>query len=179
MPKKAETKEVLKNKLAQCSDTLNKKDAVIEDLENKLKNSEKNITEYHDKLIRMQADFENYQKVIQRGEEEFIKSANRKLILDLLDDLENLDLALEKAGAKDQFYNAVSKISQHLWNTLSRFGVKIIDSKGKKFDPFYHEVISTEEGDGEDGTIIEVYKKGYLLYDSLLKPAKVKVLKKR
>jgi molecular chaperone GrpE len=57
--------------------------------------------------------------------------------------------------------------------------VKIIDSKGKKFDPFYHEVISTEEGDGEDGTIIEVYKKGYLLYDSLLKPAKVKVLKKR
>ncbi len=179
MPKKTETKEVMKNKLQQCTDSLAKKDAVIEELEKKIKSLDESIKGYNDKLLRMQADFENYQKVIQRGEDEFIKSANRKLILDLLDDLENLELALEKSSVKDQFYNAVSGITQHLWNTLTRFGVKKIDTKNKRFDPFYHEVIATEEGDGEDGTIIEEYKRGYLLYDSLLKPAKVKVLKKR
>ncbi len=129
-------------------------------------------------LIRLQADFENYQKHVAREQEKFVKTANRNLMKDLLDVIDSLEKAIQSIKEKDrETAEGLEMIYQNLINTLGKHGLKPIQAQGEKFDPYLHEIMLQEESDKEEGTILEELQKGYMLNSTVLRHTKVKVAK--
>ncbi|MFA5145689.1 MAG: nucleotide exchange factor GrpE [Candidatus Omnitrophota bacterium] len=139
--------------------------------------------EYRDKLLRLQADFENTRKRLDREKQDFVRFANEGIILELLGILDDLERTVELAESKHQditvFLKGVEMILAHLYEMLKEYGVKPIEAKGKIFDPHYHEALmQIEDKDLPEHTVIEELQKGYLLNDRIIRTAKVKVSKK-
>ncbi|TRZ94692.1 nucleotide exchange factor GrpE [bacterium] len=139
--------------------------------------------ESQDKLLRVQADFENTRKRFERDKQDFLKYANEGIVLELLnvlDDLERvIDLAENKHEDLNAFLKGVEMILAHLYDMLKEYGVKPIEAEGKVFDPHYHEaLIQVENKDLPEHTIVEVLQKGYLMHERVIRTAKVKVSKK-
>lgn len=140
--------------------------------------------EYWDKLLRCQADFENVRKRLEREKQDFIKFANEEIISELLNILDDLERAVGLAESKHEdlpaFLKGVEMIMAHLYEMLKEHGVKPIDSKGKIFDPNYHEALmQVEDNNFPEHTVLEDLQKGYLLNDRVIRTAKVKVSKKQ
>ena len=149
----------------------------------KLKEEAQKADEYWDKLLRLQADFENTRKRLEKDRQEFFKFANEGIILELLNVLDDLERAVELAQDKHQdqaaFLKGVEMILAHIYGLLKNNGVKPIEAEGKPFDPHYHEALmQSESKDLPEHTIVEELQKGYLLNDRVIRTAKVKVSKK-
>lgn len=159
-----------------------KKDEIIEDLKKSLAEKEKNIAELKEKILYLQADFENYKKLKQKEKQEILKYGNETLIKELLPVIDNLERALDHA----QKSNDLKGIEEGVRITLNEFlrilekaGVTRIESVGQKFDPNFHEAFTEEERlDCEPGTVVCEFQKGYLLNGRLLRPAMVSVAKR-
>ncbi|MDP2938129.1 MAG: nucleotide exchange factor GrpE [Candidatus Omnitrophota bacterium] len=138
---------------------------------------------YWDRLLRLQADFDNTRKRMDREKQDFVKFANEGIILELLNILDDLERTLELAESKHQdlpaFLKGVEMILSHLYEMLKEYGIKPIEAEGKLFDPNYHEALmQAENKDVPEHTILEELQKGYLLNDRVIRTAKVKVSKK-
>ncbi len=142
---------------------------------------DKKITELTDDLKRLQAEFENFKKRNEKDWSEHARFSNQRLVSDLLMVLDSFDKALEESKKCDDassLKDGIQLVRRQLLQILEREGLKEIDTK-RKFDPFIHEAVLTEEReDVEDGKILEVYQKGYALGNKAIRPAKVKVAKK-
>jgi len=182
--------EIQKSKISENKSFLDQKDKPFLVSESKtesfgnerfLKKDEKEekLKELTDTLQHLQAEFENYKKRIEKENCEFIKCANEEVIVRLLPIIDNFELALKSCRAKDDFYKGMELIYSQLIDTLHSQGLKHIDCLGKKFDPYYHEVLLTEESDKEDNSIVEELQKGYLLYEKVIRHSKVKIAKKK
>jgi len=150
----------------------------------KLRGEADKAKEYWDKLLRIQADFENTRKRQERDRQDFIKFANEAVISELLNILDDLERTVELAQTKHQdfstFLKGVEMILAHLYELLKQHGVKPIEAEGKIFDPHYHEALIQEENkDLPEHTIVEELQKGYLMNDRVIRTSKVKVSKKR
>jgi molecular chaperone GrpE len=149
----------------------------------KLKEEADKAKEHWDKLLRLQADFENSRKRLEREKQDFVKFANEGLILELLNILDDLERAVELAESKHQdlpvFLKGVEMIMSHLYELLKEFGVRPIEAKGKLFDPHYHEALmQVADKDKPENMVIEELQKGYTLNERVIRTAKVKVSKK-
>lgn len=149
----------------------------------KLKDDAAKMQEYWDKLLRLQAEFENVRKRLERDKQEFTKFANEGIIVELLNVLDDLERAVNLAETKHQdlsaFLKGVEMILAHLYEMLKEHGVKPIEAQGKIFDPNVHEALmQAEDAKAPDNTVIEEFQKGYMLYDRVIRTAKVKVAKK-
>src|SRR5207247_9811278 len=133
----------------------------------------------YDRLLRKQAEFENYRKRIDREKSEFMQFASADLMKELLNALDSFELALKNAAKQSGGQNILrgfELIYKQIEDTLARFGLKPIEAKGKKFDPHYHQAVSTQASDKmEENTVIEEMRKGYTLNGRLLRPAMVSV----
>ena len=142
---------------------------------------DRKIAELTDDLKRLQAEFENFKKRNEKEWSERVKFANQWIIADLLMVLDSFDKAMEdtkECSGANSLKDGVQRVQRQFMQILEREGLKEIDTKGK-FDPFLHEAIMREERDDvEDGKILEVYQKGYVLGNKALRPAKVKVAKR-
>ena len=133
----------------------------------------------HDRLLRKQAEFENYKKRVERERSEFAQFASADLMKELLNALDSFDLAIGNAAADEQTTQGFILIYKQLMETLSRFGLKPIEAKGKKFDPNFHQAVTTTPtGDVEENIVLDEMRKGYLLNGRLLRPAMVNVATK-
>jgi molecular chaperone GrpE len=156
--------------------------AVEQDLAALLADAEAKRDEYLDIARRAQADFENYRKRMAaevqtaalRGKAEVARG-----VVPVLDDLER---ALGAAGldpegdSDDPLAHGVLLVFRNLRETLGRNGVKVVDPKGEKFDPNFHEALSTVAVEGaEAGVVVEVMQKGYRFEGHLIRPAMVVV----
>ncbi len=149
----------------------------------KLKEEADKAKVYWDRLLRLQADFDNTRKRLDREKQDFVKFANEGIILELLNILDDLERTLELAESKHQdlpaFLKGVEMILSHLYEMLKEYGIKPIEAQGKLFDPNYHEALrQAENKDVPEHTILEELQKGYLLNDRVIRTAKVKVSKK-
>ncbi len=149
----------------------------------KLKEEAASAGEYWDKMLRLQADFENTRKRLEKERQEFVKFANGGIILELLNVLDDLERTVELAQSQHQdlsaFLKGVEMILVHLYEMLKEHGVKPIEAQGKLFDPNYHEALmQVENKDLPEHTIVEELQKGYLLNERVIRTAKVKVSKK-
>jgi molecular chaperone GrpE len=133
----------------------------------------------YDRLLRKQAEFENYRKRIERERSEYIQFASAELVKELLNALDSFELAIRNAKTDEQTLRGFELIYKQLLDTLGRFGLKAIEVKGQKFDPNFHQAVATTPTDQvEDHTILEELRKGYLLNGRLLRPAMVNVATK-
>lgn len=124
--------------------------------------------EYIEQLQRLQAEFENYRKRTEAEKRESSSNSNANLILQLLDVLDNFDLSL-----KHSVDPGIKLVYAQFYKILEKQGLKPVIATGK-FNPKFHEAIIKEEGEVY-GTILQEIKKGYLLNDKLIRPAKVKI----
>ncbi len=154
----------------------------LQRLKEALEKQEKESIGYLEQIKRLQADFENWRKRIESEKQFLVEHANSSLIKKLLPVLDNFELALASSsacqGGKTEIQEGVSLICRQISDLLKDEGLTVIESVGKEFDPNYHEAISYEEREeGEDHTVIEEVRKGYIFKGKVLRPALVKVLK--
>jgi molecular chaperone GrpE len=137
----------------------------------------------YDRLLRKQAEFENYKKRTDREKSDFMQFASADLMKELLNVLDSLELALKNAATQSGGQNMLrgfELIYKQIQDTLARFGLKPIEAKGAKFDPHFHQAVSTQATDEvEENTVLEEMRKGYLLNGRLLRPAMVSVAAKK
>lgn len=150
---------------------------------NALKEKSKQADLYFDKLLRLQAEFDNTKKRLDKEKQEFVKFAEASLILELIPIMEDFERALESANKKDDIESlkkGIEIIVKHFKNLLAKRGLGEIESVGKPFDPTLHEALLREEDDEHpENTITEEYQKGYSLGDKVLRHAKVKISQKK
>lgn len=158
-----------------------KPETEIELLNERLAKSEEETKELEDRLLRLAAEFDNYRKRTNKEFSYLVKNANEKLILQLLDTLDNFQRALDSAKTSsdyENFHKGVELIYTHMKDVLNKEGLKEIDAIGKPFDPNFHEAVTQAVSDKYDeGMVMEEISKGYLLNDRLLRASKVVVSK--
>src|SRR2546430_17537976 len=113
----------------------------------------------YDRLLRKQAEFENYKKRIDREKSEFVQFASADLMKELLNALDSFELALKKAATQSGGQNLLrgfELIYKQIEATLARFGLKPIEAKGKKFDPHFHQAVSTEATDEVEENTVKI-----------------------
>ena len=141
------------------------------------------VSESSDRLLRLQADFENFRKRASREREETLRFGAQNLIKDLLSAVDNLDRAIDHArqsdgGDLEGLLQGVELVRRELLTAFEKHHVTGIDAQGVAFDPALHEAIAqAPDGSVEPNTVIDVLQKGYLLRDRLIRPARVVVSK--
>lgn len=150
--------------------------------EDPLAEKEKLIEELTDGLKRLQAEFENFKKRMDRDWNERVKLASEKVVLDMLSVLDTFDKALEDSRSNDdvkRLKKGFESIHRQFLQAMQRQGLREIRAEGE-FDPFIHEAVMTEETDEvEEGRILELLQKGYALGNNVIRPARVKVSKRK
>lgn len=135
--------------------------------------------ENYDRLIRLQADYDNFRRRTRQEKEEIYKYSAEKLVCALLPVLDNFDRALSAEGSSiESFKSGVQMIYKQLMDVLEAEGVKQIPAVGEQFDPQIHEaVMRAESEEHPDNTVIEELRRGYYLKDRVIRPSMVKVVK--
>ena len=138
---------------------------------------------YCDKYLRAHAEFENAKKRMEKDKIDYAKFANDGLLLEFLPILDSLEIAekhIKEAKDFKAVQDGVDMIQVQIQKFLKDIGVDRVKTVGEKFDPHMHEAIETEEAkDKEDGIILAELKPGYRSSGRLLRPAFVKIAKKK
>lgn len=132
-----------------------------------------------DRLLRLQADFDNFRKRTLREKNELFESANQDLILEILPVLDHLQLAIQAAithQADQAFRDGLNLILDQLMGALTKFGLSPIKTEKQVFDPNRFEAVNTMPSATEpEGVVLNLVRSGYMLHNKLLRPAQVVV----
>ncbi len=141
--------------------------------------------DYYNQLLRLQADFENYRKRVEKEKPEFIKWGKAEILHKLLP-LYDLILSahLHIHGAKDGGTDEVLKGLEMIFKEFSRMfeaeGLRPMEPVGKPYDPMACDILGVVDGtDENDGLVVEELQKGFFLGDKILRPARVRIAKKK
>ncbi len=133
--------------------------------------------QYLDLALRTRAEFENYQKRMQREREQERKYAFGPWALELLPILDNLDRATKaakQAGEAGPLVQGVAMVQTQFLDLLKKHGITPIEAAGKPFDPNVHQaVMQNPAEDVPPNTILQVIEQGFMNQDRVLRPAKV------
>jgi molecular chaperone GrpE len=135
----------------------------------------KEVEDWRSRAYRGAADLDNFRKRALKERDELRKYAIEGVLKDLIPVADNLERALTHAGASGgALADGVAMISKQFLGGLEKHGAKPFDPKGQQFDPQFHEAMSQMPREGvEAGTVIEVYQRGWMLHDRLVRPAMV------
>lgn len=132
---------------------------------------------FENEWLRARADFDNYQKRMQRERELERKYAFGPLAESLLPILDNLDRAIQagkQAGETGPLVQGVAMVQSQFLELLKRNGITRIECDGKPFDPNLHQaVMQKPDATVEPNTIVQVIEQGFMNQDRVLRPAKV------
>ena len=166
------------------------KEMEIEELLDEIDLLRKEVEEYkkieeecNNRIKRLQADYDNYRKRTLKEQLEHIKRANKDLMEKLLIVIDDFEKAIETAEsgveADQGFLKGFILIYSKLVDVLKKEGLEVIEPKGEEFDPNICEAVATESVEEvEEGTVLEILRKGYKINEHLIRPAVVKVCKK-
>ncbi|MHA2386136.1 MAG: nucleotide exchange factor GrpE [Candidatus Thorarchaeota archaeon] len=146
--------------------------------ENDIEVAELKSKELFDRFQRLQAEFDNYRKRMESRFSDAARFASEGILLKVLEVYDNLERALEVDFSKDPeaAKEGVGAIEKQVRSLLEREGVKPKDSLGIPFDPYYQHAVGTEnDTDKPDGIVVDVFQKGYMLKEKVLRPALVVV----
>jgi molecular chaperone GrpE len=134
----------------------------------------------YDKLLRGQAEFENYRKRTERERAELYQHGRDDVLLQFLPVVDNFERALSSLetseGDAEALRHGVELIHKQFKDALSKLGLEPVEAVGQTFDPHVHEAVTTEATDKhKENTVIQEFQRGYKIGDRLLRPAKVKV----
>lgn len=156
--------------------------AQVETPEQALEEERKRSEEYLTRLKYAQADIENLKKRFAREIEEVKKYCSEPLIIELLDVVDELEMAVKSgraSNANDILVQGVEMTLKKLNKVLEGEGVRPIECMGKPFDPSKHNAIAKTEKEGVDRcTVVEEVRKGYTMREKVIRPSIVKVVVK-
>ena len=136
-----------------------------------------------EELLRAKADFENFKKQKTRQAAQDRDVAVRGFIEGLLPVIDNFERAIESVDEQQAeaggVLEGVGLTHQMIIKLLVDHDVSVVEAEGRQFDPDFHEAVLEEEvAEGSTGDILEVFEKGYLHGDILIRPSRVKVAKR-
>ncbi len=192
--KMAEQSEILENEAAEPAQTetasesdakaqkqdkkkAKKLEAEIEELEGKLEKAEEQIAEANDKYARLYAEYENYRKRTAKEREGIYTDAYVDCVSEILPILDNFERALQfKDADPENLAKGLEMIEKGFAEALAKMGVSEIEALGKPFDPERHNAVMhvEDEAFGEN-EVVEVFMKGYIKGDKVLRHSMVKV----
>jgi molecular chaperone GrpE len=139
------------------------------------------VEKYKNDFLYLRADFDNYKKNALKERSDYLKYGSERLIVEMLNVLDNFERALETKTTAENYAHLVKGVemtAQELRAVLQRFGVAEIQAKGLPFDPTIHEALSSEESkELPAGHVVRVFKKPYKLHDKVIRPGQVVVAK--
>lgn len=150
------------------------------ELERKLEELEVEKDKLYDRLLRIQAEYDNYKKRTLKEREADRKYKSQDLIEELLPALDNFERALqvEKTEATASIIEGITMVYNQIKEALASQGAEEIASVGEEFDPnIHHAVMQIEDESQPSNIVIEELQKGYKLKDRVIRPAMVKVNK--
>jgi molecular chaperone GrpE len=129
------------------------------------------------RYLRLAADFQNYKKRVEKEKGDIYAYANEKLVVELLDVIDNFERALEHSKDNcEGFAEGMSMIFKQFKGVLEKSGIEEMSALGELFDPNFHHAVMTENSvEYESGKVTLVLQKGYLLNKKVIRPAMVKV----
>ena len=135
------------------------------------------IVALREETLRERAELDNQRKRLARDVEQARKFANERLLAELLPVFDSLDAGLIAAGDQDgPLKDGLDLTLKQLLKVAGDNGMRAIDPVGEAFDPEWHQAISqVPAGEAAPGSIVQVFQKGYVLNDRLLRPALVVV----
>lgn len=130
-----------------------------------------------ERYLRLYAEFDNYRKRTAKEKLETYGEATARTVEQLLPVVDNFERAVEAPCSDEQYHSGMEMILRQLKTFLEKLEVKEIEALGAAFDPNIHQAIKQAEATEEypDGTVCEVFQKGYMLRDRLIRPAMVAV----
>ena len=137
-------------------------------------------SELLDRLLRRQAEFDNFRRRADREKSEVIEYANSESVGAIVPILDDFERALKVENTGSEYSRGMELIYQRLSDALKKLGLEPISAKGQKFDPHIHHAVDrVETADAEEDTILDEYQQGYNFRGRLLRPAMVKVAVKK
>lgn len=132
--------------------------------------------------LRKNAEFQNFRKRQERELEELRKYASEKIMVKLLDNVDNLERAIAASTETKDFDSLIKGVEMTLSqmkSIMASEGVEEIESEGQGYDPHVHHAVMVEDSPShENDQIIQVFQKAYKMKDKVIRPAMVKVCKK-
>lgn len=129
-----------------------------------------------DRLLRRQAEFENFRRRAERERADVLEYANTETVRSLLPIIDDFERALKVESADREYVRGMELIYNRLSEALKKLGLEPIEAVGQQFDPNLHHAVDRAETDQhEDQTILDEYQRGYYFRGRLLRPAMVKV----
>ncbi|MGH9627490.1 MAG: nucleotide exchange factor GrpE [Bryobacteraceae bacterium] len=134
------------------------------------------VRNLQEQLQRLQADFVNFRRRVSNIADQAANDRSAEILMLLLPVLDNFDRALAAETCDAAYAEGVSLTYRHLLNVLKNLGLEPIPAVREAFDPHIHEAITRVMTDeAADGTVLQEFRKGYLLKGMLLRPAQVSV----
>ncbi len=149
-------------------------DALRNQLEEETARAEKCLANWQ----RAEADLANFKRRVEQERADLVKFANASLIgkvLSVLDDFDRALGAVPEEVRTQGWVEGIKLIDRKLRALLEQEGVSPIEALGKEFDPYVHEAVLREDGEGDVEVVVEELQKGYKLHDRVLRPTMVKV----
>lgn len=147
-----------------------------EDLAAHVAELETALMQVREEQLRERAELDNLRKRLLRDAEQTRRFANEKLLSDLLPVFDALEAGLAADGEVERLREGMELTLRQLRRVAEANGLTVVDPTGQTFDPERHEAMSVASIEGsEPGSVVQVYQKGYVLNDRLLRPALVVV----
>ena len=151
----------------------------LQDVKQQKVELEAKLEEAENRILRMQADFENSRRRARLDLEATEKYKSQGLITELLPAIDNFERALKMEADNDQaksLLQGMEMVYRSLIDTLKKEGAEQIEAVGKEFDPHLHQAImQVEDENFGSNIVVEEFQKGYILKDRVIRPAMVKV----
>jgi len=135
----------------------------------------------NDRLLRLQADFDNFRKRAAKEKTELAAVIEQSFLTDLLPLLDNLERASSAAEGENSDVETLRKgiemIKTETVNALTKHGLEPIDTKDKMFDPNFHQAVgAVQDETKEDGAIFAEFQRGYIARGKVIRPSMVQVV---
>jgi molecular chaperone GrpE len=168
----------LEAEVASAIDRARRAHDELEGMKERAVRAEEEAGRVREALLRKSADFENLKRRTEKDKADYFKFALADTFHDLLGVLDNFERALAHRGdaSSEEFQAGIDMIARQLGESLRKYGLVEVPALGLPFDPNVHEAVVKEETtDTAPGTVLEVFQRGYMLNERLLRPARVKV----
>ena len=142
----------------------------------KLESLQKENNDFKNIAARAQADLVNYRNRMKIELLEIEHKAIKNFALKILSVIDDIDLAIENSedSSKEVLLGGLSSIRNKFQNILKIKNINIIE-ENKKFDPYIHEALLKTDSNQEDGSILRVLRKGYVMNNEVIRPAQVEI----
>jgi molecular chaperone GrpE len=147
---------------------------------NKIEDLELELKEAKEDLLRARADYENLRKRTLNELEEARDRAIGSFVADILPAIDNFEMSLKMSDNKEMFIKGVEMIHKNLIDILKEKNIEAYEvEEGSDFNPHEHDPILIEDDSKKPGIIVNTIKKGYKFKSTILRPARVEVVKEK